>query len=80
MPLPRPNYPIELTALIFTEKGVVDRKTWLIQGAQRMDPTWSEKHCEHFARHIGQNISLSVFAFAADRSEFFSDEMATFLI
>jgi DNA polymerase III epsilon subunit-like protein len=38
MPLPRPNYPIELTALIFTEDGVIDRKTWLIRGATRLDP------------------------------------------
>ena len=38
MPLPRPNYPIELTAYKFTKDGVIDRKTWLIRGATRLDP------------------------------------------
>lgn len=48
MPLPRTNYPVEVSALLLEEDGTTEcgRFHALVRGAQRLDP-WVREHCPH---------------------------------
>ena len=79
MPLPRPNYPIELSACLFDDDGNIHAThTWIIKGATRLDP-WVLEHVPNASIENCNTNGLTFVETLKQLKSFMNDECMTII-